>query len=99
MAVASPPAGVNEAVAASCVEMALNLKAPGIMVIASSGSTARFIAKYRPHCPVLVICFSEDVARQCLVHRGLFPLVIDIEVRVSCTVLSPPGLFPLAIDV
>lgn len=56
-------AGLNEGVAAACVEMCLDLKAPAIIVIATSGNTARFLAKYRPPVPVLVICFQASAAQ------------------------------------
>jgi len=74
------PAAANEAVAASCVEMALNLQAPGIIIVATTGNTARLVSKFRPPVPILVICFDDRVARQLCCHRGVFPLVIDSEV-------------------
>jgi len=36
----------------------------------------RHVCKYRPVAPVICVTSNETTARQLLVHRGLFPLVV-----------------------
>jgi pyruvate kinase len=45
-------------------------------VLTQSGTTASAISKYRPIAPVLAVTCSEQVARQCQVLRGIYPMVI-----------------------
>ncbi len=46
-----------------------------IIVLTQTGNTARHIAKYRPIAPVLAVTTSEQVARQCHLLRGIYPLL------------------------
>ena len=61
-----------------------------IVVLTRGGSTARLVAKYRPSIPVLTVavpvlttdsltwtCSGEGPARQCLVTRGLLPVLSE----------------------
>lgn len=48
-----------------------------IVVLTQSGSTAINICKYRPIAPVLAVTSSAQVARQCSVLRGIYPLVVE----------------------
>mmetsp|Transcript_36539 Transcript_36539/g.61552 ORF Transcript_36539/g.61552 Transcript_36539/m.61552 type:complete len:618 (-) Transcript_36539:82-1935(-) len=82
-----------ESLASSAVLTAAKVKAAVIVVLAANGNAARYIAKYRPVQPVIVgvvprnrrvkigfeatECSSETVARQCLLTRGLVPVVIS----------------------
>jgi pyruvate kinase len=69
-----------------------------IIVLTRGGSTARLVAKYRPSIPVLTVavpvltidnlewkCSGETPARQCLVMRGLVPLLAEGSGRASDT--------------
>lgn len=53
-----------ESVASSAVKTAYDVNAKMIVVLTTSGTTARFIAKYRPHMPVLVLTAFPHVCRQ-----------------------------------
>jgi pyruvate kinase len=53
-----------ESVASSAVKTAYDVNAKMIVVLTSSGNTARFIAKYRPSMPVLVLTAFPHVCRQ-----------------------------------
>lgn len=81
-----------ESVASSVVQAASNVKASVIVVFTSSGRAARLISKYRPAMPVLTVVISKLTtennktrwsfsgayqARQCLIVRGLFPMLAD----------------------
>jgi pyruvate kinase len=69
-----------------------------IVVLTRGGSTARLVAKYRPSIPVLTVavpvlttdsltwtCSGEGPARQCLVTRGLLPLLAEGSARATDT--------------
>mmetsp|Transcript_14651 Transcript_14651/g.48087 ORF Transcript_14651/g.48087 Transcript_14651/m.48087 type:complete len:609 (-) Transcript_14651:61-1887(-) len=85
--------GTIESLASSAVLTATKVNAAIIVVLAATGQAARLIAKYRPEQPVVVgvvprerrsaIGFKEkrasgqQVARQCLLSRGLVPVVVE----------------------
>ncbi|KAJ3122604.1 hypothetical protein HK098_002740 [Nowakowskiella sp. JEL0407] len=71
------PISVAEAVASSAVKTSWDVHAAMIIVLTQSGNTARNIAKYRPIAPVLAVTASPQVARQCQVLRGIYPLLVD----------------------
>lgn len=69
-----------------------------IVVLTRGGSTARLVAKYRPSIPVLTVavpvlttdaltwtCSGEAPARQCLMTRGLLPLLAEGSARATDT--------------
>ncbi|KAJ2998172.1 hypothetical protein HDV02_004764 [Globomyces sp. JEL0801] len=71
------PISVSEAVAANAVKTSWDVHAALIVVLTQSGNTAFKISKYRPIAPVLAVTSSHQVARQCQVLRGIYPLVVD----------------------
>jgi pyruvate kinase len=79
-----------ETIASSAVKAAIKVKASVIVVFTSSGKAARLVSKYRPIMPVLVVVIPRlttdkmrwtftgaTQARQCLITRGLFPMLAD----------------------
>ena len=69
-----------------------------IVVLTRGGSTARLVAKYRPSIPVLTVavpvlttdsltwtCSGEQPVRQCLITRGLLPLLAEGSARATDT--------------
>lgn len=48
-----------------------------IIVLTATGFTASKIAKYRPIAPVLAVTDDPQVARQCQVLRGIYPLLVE----------------------
>eukprot|EP00240_Pyramimonas_obovata_P000539 CAMPEP_0118920992 /NCGR_PEP_ID=MMETSP1169-20130426/403_1 /TAXON_ID=36882 /ORGANISM="Pyramimonas obovata, Strain CCMP722" /LENGTH=538 /DNA_ID=CAMNT_0006861637 /DNA_START=203 /DNA_END=1819 /DNA_ORIENTATION=- len=80
------PMTVKESLASSAVRAAQKVCAKVIIVLSTTGHTARLVAKYKPCMPVLAVCVSPDgteaglldaqrVARQSLNQRSLVPLV------------------------
>jgi len=67
---------IAESIASSAVKAAFDLKASMVIVLTESGNTARLVAKYRPNVPILTVTSSERAARQCLISRALFPLLV-----------------------
>src|SRR5690606_14557735 len=55
---------VIEALSYCCVKLAEDVNASVIATITHSGTTARRIAKYRPHVPIIAFTENEVVARQ-----------------------------------
>jgi pyruvate kinase len=79
-----------ESIASAAVRAATKVSASVVVVFTSSGRAARLIAKYRPTMPVLCVVVPRLTtnrlrwsftgafqARQCLVVRGLFPMLAD----------------------
>ena len=63
---ASNGSGISaaESVASSAVKTAWDVKAKALVVLTESGTTARFVAKYRPSMPIMVVTSNAAVARQ-----------------------------------
>ena len=54
------PTATTETVAMAAVAASLEQNAGAILVMSTSGNTARLISKYRPSCPILTCeCFSN----------------------------------------
>ncbi|KAJ1561744.1 hypothetical protein HK405_002984, partial [Cladochytrium tenue] len=70
------PISISEAVASSAVKTSWDVHATLIIALTQSGNTAQAIAKYRPIAPVLAVTSSPQVARQCQVLRGIYPLLV-----------------------
>jgi pyruvate kinase len=67
------PTETPETVAIAAVAAALEQNAAAILVLSTSGSTARLISKYRPRIPILTVTRNEQTARQIHLHRGCYP--------------------------
>jgi pyruvate kinase len=67
---------VVEAIASSAVRATFDLNATMIICLTETGHTARLVAKYRPRAPIVTVTSNEQTARQGLVSRGLFPLLV-----------------------
>ena len=78
------------------ISCCLQVHAALIVVLTRGGSTARLVAKYRPSIPVLTVavpvlttdaltwtCSGESPARQCLITRGLLPLLAEGSARAT----------------
>eukprot|EP00884_Botryococcus_braunii_P001900 jgi/Botrbrau1/11710/Bobra.0195s0039.1 len=90
------PMSPLESLASSAVRTAHKVRAALIVVLTRGGSTARLVAKYRPSIPVLTVavpvlttdsltwsCSGEGPARQCLVTRGLLPILAEGSARAT----------------
>jgi len=92
------PMSPLESLASSAVRTAHKVHASLIVVLTRGGSTGRLVAKYRPLVPVLTVavpvlttdsltwtCSNEAPARQCLITRGLIPLLAEGSARATDT--------------
>lgn len=75
-ALTSRPTPTSETVAISAVAAALEQNAGAILVMSTSGNTARLVSKYRPPCPVITSKFISTLhifrARDCLLMSSDF---------------------------
>lgn len=73
----SPQTTITDSVASSAVKTSWDLNASLIIALTESGSTARLVAKYRPHVAILCVTPNPKVSRQSLSCRGIIPLVLE----------------------
>ena len=66
-----------DAIAASAVKTAKDLKAKCIILITMTGKVARAVASKRPSVPVLAFCTDQQVARKLQLHRGICPMLLQ----------------------
>jgi pyruvate kinase len=64
-----------EAVAHASVETAVDLQASAIVAPTVSGETARTIARFRPHCPIIAVTPSPITQRQLALVWGVYPIL------------------------
>lgn len=67
-------ASTAEIVALSAVEASFKQPASAIIVVTTTGNSARLVSKYRPRCPILAVTRDDHVARLGNLFRGVFPL-------------------------
>ncbi|KAG6818024.1 hypothetical protein H0H87_009179 [Tephrocybe sp. NHM501043] len=67
------PTETPETVAIAAVAAAAEQNASAILVLSTSGNTARLVSKYRPRVPILTVTRNEQTARQIHLHRGCYP--------------------------
>jgi pyruvate kinase len=67
------PTETVETVAIAAVAAASEQNASAILVLSTSGNTARLISKYRPRVPIITVTRNEQTARQIHLHRGCYP--------------------------
>ncbi|XP_065185368.1 pyruvate kinase PKM-like [Sycon ciliatum] len=61
--------------AVAAVDAAFAHNAGAIIVLTTTGTSARVVAKYRPNCPVLSVTRDAMTARQLHLNRGCFTLL------------------------
>lgn len=69
----SRPTQTVETVAMAAVGAAQEQNAGAILVLSTSGNTARLISKFRPNAPIITVTRNQQTARQIHLHRGCYP--------------------------
>ena len=64
----------TESIASSAVNASSEIEAAAIIVLTTSGATARMVAKYRPKCPIITVTRSGSTSRFLHLYRGCYPL-------------------------
>ncbi len=67
----------TQATAISAVQASYGIRAAAIVVLTTSGVTAKLCAKYRPQCPIVAVTRFPQAARQLQLHRGVIPLLFQ----------------------
>ncbi|SPN97356.1 probable Pyruvate kinase [Cephalotrichum gorgonifer] len=67
----------TESVAMSAVRASLDLGAGAIVVLSTSGESARLLSKYRPVCPIIMITRNDHTSRCGHLNRGVYPFYFD----------------------
>ena len=73
------PLKTPETIASSCVSSCYEQRARCVIVLTNSGTTARFIAKFRPPCPIVAIVGQSCAytARQLRLVSGVYAHTYD----------------------
>ncbi|KZT05871.1 pyruvate kinase [Laetiporus sulphureus 93-53] len=66
------PTDTVETVAVAAVGAALEQNASAIIVLSTSGNTARLVSKYRPSAPIITVTRDQQTARQIHLSRGCY---------------------------
>ncbi|KAL9012195.1 MAG: hypothetical protein Q9173_003025 [Seirophora scorigena] len=74
-AVAEKPISQVEATATSAVSSSMELNAGAILVLTTSGSSARLLSKYRPICPIIMVTRNATACRYSHLYRGVYPFL------------------------
>lgn len=74
----------------------------GVVALTESGTTPRFLSRFRSHVPIYAFTRHEDVRRRMVLMRGVFPMRFDsrgltpreaaratIRLLVECGCMSP----------
>ncbi|RYC59850.1 hypothetical protein CHU98_g6373 [Xylaria longipes] len=69
------PVSVVESVAMAAVRASLDLNAGGIIVLSTSGDSARLLSKYRPVCPIFMVTRTPSASRYAHLYRGVYPFL------------------------
>ncbi|KAF4549693.1 Pyruvate kinase [Elsinoe fawcettii] len=69
------PVPTTESCAMAAVSASLEQNAGAILVLTTSGTTARLISKYRPVCPILMVTRNARASRYSHLYRGVYPFV------------------------
>ncbi|KAI0931884.1 hypothetical protein AcW2_000661 [Taiwanofungus camphoratus] len=72
-ATAPRPTETAETAALAAVAAAYEQNASAIIVLSTSGNTARLVSKYRPSVPIITVTRNQQTARQIHLHRGCYP--------------------------
>lgn len=69
------PTSIVESCAMSAVRSSLDLDAGGIIVLSTSGESARLLSKYRPVCPIFMVTRNPSASRYSHLYRGVYPFL------------------------
>ncbi|KAK7544408.1 pyruvate kinase [Phyllosticta citribraziliensis] len=73
------PVPTTETCAMAAVSASLEQNAGAILVLTTSGNTARLVAKYRPVCPIIMVTRNAAAARYSHLYRGVYPFYFPEE--------------------
>lgn len=71
------PVSIVESLAMSAVRASLDINAGAILVLSTSGDSARLLAKYRPVCPIFMVTRNASASRFGHLYRGVYPFLFN----------------------
>jgi pyruvate kinase len=80
-----------DAIGFAACEIASNMKAKAIVTITRSGYTARLIARYRPHQPIIAVSSDPETIDKILLVWGVRTLVAHVSEDLKETIESVVG--------
>lgn len=75
--IAKKPADTLESIAMSAVSASMELNAGAILVLTTSGQSARMLSKYRPVCPIIMVTRNPRASRYAHLYRGVYPFCFE----------------------
>lgn len=69
------PVSLLESAAMSAVSTSLEMNAGAILVLTTSGNSARMVSKYRPVCPIIMVTRNPTASRYSHLYRGVYPFL------------------------
>ena len=66
---------LTDTIACSAVGACLHGNVAALLVLTTSGHSARLVAKYRPPVPIIVVTRLAQTARSLHLHRGCYPFI------------------------
>ncbi|XP_001358734.3 pyruvate kinase [Drosophila pseudoobscura] len=78
------PANQISAVSMSIVEAATTAHAKAIIVASPCSMIPQLVSQMRPACPIVMLIGCKSQARQSVIFRGIYPVIID-EMATGCT--------------
>jgi pyruvate kinase len=67
------PVSIVESCAMAAVRASLDMNAGAIIVLSTSGDSARLLSKYRPVCPIFMVTRNASASRYGHLYRGVYP--------------------------
>jgi pyruvate kinase len=67
------PVSIVESCAMAAVRASLDMNAGAIIVLSTSGDSARLLSKYRPVCPIFMVTRNSSASRYGHLYRGVYP--------------------------
>jgi pyruvate kinase len=65
---------IPEAISLGAISLARDLQVKAFLIPTTSGSTARLIARYRPHYPIIAVSPEPQTVKQLCLVWGVFPV-------------------------
>jgi pyruvate kinase len=72
-ALAKRPVSIVESCAMAAVRASLDMNAGALIVLSTSGDSARLLSKYRPVCPIFMVTRNASASRYGHLYRGVYP--------------------------
>lgn len=70
--------GRTESIAACATDLTNHVDVKAIACASVSGYTARFISNFRPKCPIIAPCTTEEVSRSLALNYGVYTCIVPI---------------------